>query len=314
MMNAPSGRAPAPLRLGVDLGGTKIAASLLAPDGSEVEVRRTPTPRDYDDLLRALRDLVDAIAPRGTPLGLGMPGSVSPSTGKVRNANLQALNGRDLEADLAAATGRQVRVANDADCFTLSEATDGAAAGARVAFGVIIGTGVGGGITVDGALLPGAGGTVGEWGHNPLPWPSAEESPGPACWCGLHGCIERWVAGPSFELQYRALAGADPDIAAPQIVARAGAGDVAAGQALDAYVDRLGRGLAVICNVIDPAVIVLGGGMSNVDALYDRLPDAIAPWVFTDRVVAKVVKNRWGDASGLRGAAWLWSKAAGASA
>ena len=309
MTSAPTGHAPAALRLGVDLGGTKIAASLLGPDGAEVDARRTPTPRDYDELMRVLRDFTDALAPRETPLGIGMPGSVSPSTGKVRGANLQYLNGRDLPSDLAVTTGRQVRVANDADCFTLSEATDGAAAGARVVFGVIIGTGVGGGITVDGALLPGAGGTAGEWGHNPLPWPTVEENPGPACWCGLHGCIERWVAGVSFELHYRALAGADPEIAAPEIVGRAGAGDAVAMQALDAYVDRLGRGLAVICNVIDPAVIVLGGGMSNVDALYERLPDAIAPWVFTDRVVAKVVRNRWGDASGLRGAAWLWSKA-----
>ncbi|MBE7217453.1 MAG: ROK family protein [Caulobacteraceae bacterium] len=309
MSPSPSAHAPSALRLGVDLGGTKIAASLLAPDGSEVDARRTPTPSSYDELMRVLRDFADAIAPRETPLGLGMPGSVSPSTGRVRNANLQYLNGRDFPADLAVATGRQVRVANDADCFTLSEATDGAAAAARVVFGVIIGTGVGGGITVDGALLPGAGGTVGEWGHNPLPWPAPEETPGPACWCGQNGCIERWVAGTSFEIHYRALPGADPEIRAPEIVRRAERGDPAAAQALDAYVSRLGRGLASICNVIDPAVIVLGGGMSNVDVLYERLPDAISPWLFTDQPVVRVVKNRWGDASGLRGAAWLWSSA-----
>ncbi len=297
-----------PPLLGVDLGGTKIAAAVLSPGGAVGEQRRTPTPAGYDDLLVALRDLADSLAPdRDTPLGLGMPGSVSPSSGRVRNANLTYLNGRDFPADLEAATGRRVRVANDADCFTLSEAVDGAAAGARVVFGVIIGTGAGGGVTVDGALLPGAGGIAGEWGHVPLPWPTVEENPGPACWCGLHGCLERWVSGPGFEDDHRRRPGADGSLRAPAIVARAAQGDPAARAALDAYVGRLGRGLAVICNILDPEVIVLGGGMSNVEALYARLPDAMAPYVFTDRPVARVVKNLHGDASGVRGAAWLWS-------
>ena len=300
----------AALRLGVDLGGTKIAGAVLGADGASVDARRTPTPGDYDTLVATLRDLASGLAPSGeTPLGVGMPGSVSPTTGKVRNANLQYLNGRDLRGDLQAATGRRVRIANDADCFALSEARDGAAAGARVAFGVIIGTGCGGGVTVDGALIPGAGGIAGEWGHIPLPWPTLGESPGPQCWCGLHGCLERWISGTGFTRDYRSRPGADLGLDAPQIVARAAQGEAAATAALDAYVDRLGRGLAVVCNIVDPAAIVLGGGMSNIEALYERLPGAIAPWVFTDRPVARVVKNRHGDSSGVRGAAWLWSAA-----
>lgn len=312
MSPADGGHVATALRLGVDLGGTKIAGAVLGPDGATLDERRTPTPGDYDALVRTLRDFAAGLAPSGeTPLGIGIPGSVSPSTGKVRNANLQYVNGRDLPGDLQAATGRRVRIANDADCFALSEAVDGAAAGARVAFGVIIGTGCGGGVTVDGGLIPGAGGIAGEWGHIPLPWPTPEESPGPRCWCGLHGCLERWVSGPGFEHDHRTRPGADPALDAPQIVARAAEGDPVAAAALDAYVDRLGRGLAVICNVIDPAVIVLGGGMSNVEALYDRLPAAIAQRVFTDRLVVRVVKNRHGDSSGVRGAAWLWSTAPG---
>lgn len=311
-MNAPSGLHGTPaLRLGVDLGGTKIACAALAPDGAVAARRRTATPQAYDAVLRTLRDLAEALDPGGaTPLGVGIPGSVSPATGLVRNANLQALNGRDLRADLQAAAGRPVRLANDADCFTLSEATDGAGAGARIVFGVIVGTGVGGGVAIDGALIPGAGGIAGEWGHIPLPWPTPEESPGPRCWCGLHGCLERWVSGTGFEADHRRRPGADPALAGPEIVARAAAGDPVATAALDAYVHRLGRGLALVCNLVDPAAIVLGGGMSNVEPLYARLPAAIAPWVFTDRPVARVLKNRHGDDSGVRGAAWLWSEPA----
>ena len=308
MSDPQGGPAAGALRLGVDLGGTKIAGAARGPDGSVARQERVATPGGYDALIPALRDLADAVAPsRETPLGIGIPGSVSPSSGRVRNANLTYVNGRDLKGDLEAATGRQVRIANDADCFALSEAVDGAAAGARVAFGVILGTGCGGGVTVDGALIPGASGIAGEWGHVPLPWSTPEEHPGPDCWCGLKGCMERWMAGTAFERDYRARPGADPAIRAPEIVALAAAGDAIATAALDAYVSRLGRGLAMICNVIDPAVIVLGGGMSNVDVLYDRLPDAISPYVFTDRAVARVVKNRHGDTSGVRGAAWLWS-------
>ena len=296
-------------RLGIDLGGTKIAAALLLPDGSAGEERRVATPPDYEGVVRAIRDLADAVAPsRETPLGLGIPGSVSPASGRIRNANTTFLNGRDLLGDLQAATDRKVRIANDADCFALSEAVDGGAAGARVAFGVIIGTGVGGGVAVDGALIPGAGGIAGEWGHIPLPWATEGELPGPKCWCGLTGCMEQWASGPAFERDYAARSGVEGR-RAPEIVARIDGGDAHAAAALDAYVSRLGRGPAVICNVIDPAVIVLGGGMSNVEALYASLPDAIAPFVFSDRSVARVVRNRHGDASGLRGAAWLWNAA-----
>jgi fructokinase len=297
------------LRLGVDLGGTKIAGAALSAEGAIVDSRRVATPSSYDELVGALRDVADALAPnRGTPLGLGIPGSVSPSSGRVRNANLTFVNGRDLQGDVASATGRRVRIANDADCFALSEATDGAARGARVAFGVIVGTGVGGGVTVDGALLPGASGIAGEWGHLPLPWPSPEEAAAaPPCWCGLRGCMEQWVSGRAFARDYAARPGARPGADAPAIVAQVAEGEPAAVAALDAYVSRLGRGLAMVCDLVDPAVIVLGGGMSNVEALYARLPEAIAPFVFTDRPCVRVVRNAHGDASGVRGAAWLWS-------
>ena len=290
-------------RLGVDLGGTKIEAAVLDQAGVLGERRRLPTPRDYDGLVRAVRELADASAMRDTPLGLGMPGSISPATGLVRGANTTFLNGRDLARDLAQATGRRVRLANDADCFALSEARDGAAAGGRVAFGVILGTGCGGGVVVDGALLPGAGGIAGEWGHTPLPWSTPEEHPGPTCWCGRRGCMEMWVSGPAFER--------DGGAPSRELAAAAAAGEPVAAAALGRYVSRLARGLAGVCDIVDPAVIVLGGGMSNVDALYPAVEHALGPHVFTDHPVARVVKNRWGDSSGVRGAAWLWPEADG---
>ena len=285
-------------RLGVDLGGTKIEAAVMTADGAIGERRRTPTPHDYDGLVRAVAELATAVATPATPLGIGIPGSPSPSTGLVRGANTTFLNGRDLGKDLAAATGRRVRVANDADCFALSEATDGAAAGAEVAFGVIIGTGCGGGVVVNGALVPGAGGIAGEWGHTPLPWASGEEHPGPMCWCGRRGCMEQWVSGPAF-----ARDGGAPS---EELGERAAAGEPQAVAALQRYVSRLARGLAVVCDIVDPAVIVLGGGMSNLDALYPAVERGMGPHTFTDAPVAKVVRNRWGDSSGVRGAAWLW--------
>ena len=294
-------------RLGVDLGGTKMAGSLLMPDGAVGAGRRAATPRDYDSLLREFRDLADALAPsRATPVGVGAPGSISPSSGRMRNCNLTFVNGQDLRADLETATGRRVRLANDADCFTLSEASDGAAAGARVVFGVILGTGVGGGIAVDGRLLPGAGGTAGEWGHTPLPWPDRLEAAGPRCWCGQVGCLEQWVSGPGLERDYASRFSAEPGLRAPDIVLRAEQGDPLAAAALDVYLDRLGRGLAVICNVLDPEVIVLGGGLSNLQLLYTRLPQVISGRMFTDRLAVRLARNRHGDASGVRGAAWLW--------
>lgn len=291
------------LRLGIDLGGTKIEAALLDGAGTVVRRERTPTPRDYDGLLRAVRGLADAAAPPGTPVGVGIPGSLSPATGLVRGANTTFLNGRDLRGDLQAAADRPVRVANDADCFALSEATDGAGAGARIVFGVILGTGCGGGVVVEGRLLPGTGGFAGEWGHTPLPWSQADEHPGPRCWCGRLGCMEQWVSGPAFARDDGR--GLEPG----EIAARAAAGEAPAVASLARYVSRLARGLAVVCDIIDPAVIVLGGGMSRTEALYPAVERALGPHTFTDAPVARVVRNRHGDSSGVRGAAWLWPPA-----
>ena len=290
-------------RLGVDLGGTKIEAAAMAADGALGERRRVATPHDYDGLVRAVAGLAEAVAAPATPLGIGIPGSLSPATGLIRGANTTFLNGRDLARDLAEATGRRVRIANDADCFALSEATDGAAQGAKVAFGVILGTGCGGGVVVEGRLLPGAGGIAGEWGHTPLPWAEGDEHPGPRCWCGRLGCMEQWVSGPAFARD----GGAPPQ----ELAERAAAGEPTAAAALARYVSRLARGLAVVCDIVDPAVIVLGGGMSNVAALYPAVEQALGPHTFTDAPVAKVVKNRWGDSSGVRGAAWLWPHPSG---
>jgi fructokinase len=296
----PGGAAGA-VRLGVDLGGTKVSAALLSREGAVLARERVPNPGVYDGLLVAIRDLCDATAPRAVPLGIGIPGSISPATGLVRNCNSTFVNGRDLAADLTAATGRHVRLANDANCFALSEATDGAAADANCVFGVIIGTGVGGGVVVDGRLVNGAGGIAGEWGHIPLPWPAASETPGLGCWCGLHGCMETWVSGVALERDY-----GQPGIRVPEIAARAQDGEPGARAALDRYVSRLGRGLALICNVLDPEVIVLGGGVSNLELLYDALPGVMRPYLFTDHPANRVVRNHHGDDSGVRGAAWLW--------
>ncbi|MGC1301403.1 MAG: ROK family protein [Caulobacteraceae bacterium] len=290
------------IRLGVDFGGTKIEAATLDMDGRVLRTLRVANPGGYDAAIEAVRDLANVLSPAGTPIGLGGPGSPSPATGLIRNANSTWLNGRNFAADLGAATGRAVRVANDANCFALSEAVDGAAAGARVVFGVIVGTGVGGGIVVDGQLMTGAGGVAGEWGHIPLPWAQPDEHPGPKCWCGLHGCMETWASGPALERDY------GQGVRAQEIVARARSGEGAARAALDRYISRLGRGLAAICNILDPDAIVLGGGMSNVEELYVALPGVMAPYLFTDRPEVRVVRNRHGDASGVRGAAWLWPR------
>ncbi len=288
-------------RLGLDLGGTKIAAALLDAQGRVVRDTRAKTPGAYDALVRTVREMCDALADPQAPFGMGIPGSVSPTTGLVRNCNATFVNGRDLRRDLAQATGRPVRLANDANCFALSEAVDGAAAGSPSVFGVIIGTGVGGGIVLDGALVEGAGGLAGEWGHIPLPWAQdGERAPRP-CWCGLDGCMETWASGPALERDH----GAD-GVRAPEIVSLARAGDTTAAAALRRYVARLGRGLALICNVLDPRDIVLGGGMSNIDELYEQLPQAMAPYLFTDRPAGRIVRHSHGDASGVRGAAWLW--------
>ncbi|MBM3570107.1 MAG: ROK family protein [Alphaproteobacteria bacterium] len=291
------------MRIGVDLGGTKIEAIALADDGAIAFRRRIDTPRAYRPTIEAIAALVaeaDGAIGHRVPIGVGIPGTLSPATGLVKNANSTWLNGQALDRDLAAALGRQVRLANDANCFALSEASDGAGAGARIVFGVIIGTGCGGGIVVDGKILTGPHAVAGEWGHTPLPWMTPEEYPGPQCWCGKRGCIETFVSGTGLGRDH------GHGLSAQEIVARADSGDVAASAALDRYVDRLGRGLAVIADILDPDAIVLGGGMSKLDRLYRDLPPAMARHVVGGGYQARILPPRHGDASGVRGAAWLW--------
>ena len=295
------------IRVGVDFGGSKIKAAALSPDGRFLARVRRANPRDYDAALDVVCDLVNAVEAQAGAvgcIGVGMPGSISPRTGLVRNANSVWLNGKPFLEDLERVVDRPVRLANDANCFTLSEATDGAGAGANAVFGVILGTGCGGGLAVNGRLIAGANGIAGEWGHNPLPWPSDEEIHAPRCWCGKAGCLELYVSGTGFEADYRRRAG--KALAADSIVDAMRDGDVSARRAFDRYVDRLGRGLAQVCNLIDPGVIVLGGGMSNVDELYAALPDAIAAHVFSDVFQTPIRRALHGDSSGVRGAAWLW--------
>lgn len=294
------------VRIGIDLGGTKIEAIALDADGRERFRRRVPTPRgSYDATLEAIAALVAdaerATAP-GASVGLGIPGAISPATGLIKNANSTWLNGRSLKEDLERRLARSVRLANDANCFALSEAVDGAGAGARVVFGVIIGTGTGGGIVVDGRVLVGANAVAGEWGHNPLPWPHDEERPGPSCYCGRSGCIETFLSGPGFSRDDAP----DGHTRAPEeIAAAAAAGEPRAIASLDRYTSRMARALASVINVLDPDVIVLGGGLSNIAALYEQVPSRWGAWVFSDRVATKLLPARHGDASGVRGAAWL---------
>lgn len=304
------------LRLGVDLGGTKIEAIALDPAGKVLARRRSATPTgDYPGTIAAIaelvgrveRELVGSGAAR-TTIGVGIPGSISPATGLVKNANSTWLIGRPLDRDLAAALGRPVRVANDANCFAVSEATDGAAAGRRNVFGVIIGTGVGGGMVVDGRPVVGRNAIAGEWGHNPLPWPRDDERPGLPCYCGRSGCLEKYLSGPGLVADYRAAAGpAAGDVSTAEAVAQAAAaGDPLAEAALARYEERLARGLASVINVLDPDVIVLGGGLSNLTRLYARVPELWRAYVFSDRVDTELLPPRHGDSSGVRGAAWLW--------
>lgn len=294
------------MRLGVDFGGTKIEAAALDARGGFLARVREPNPGAYDAALETVGRLVARIdgGDAGLPVGICGPGSISPATGRMRNANSVWLNGRPFREDLEAFLGRPVRFANDADCFTLSEAADGAAAGAGVVFGAILGTGVGGGVVVDGRLVSGRNGVGGEWGHAPLPWPTPDEAVRADCWCGRAMCMETFVSGTGFRADHarstgRALTG-------EEIAAAAAAGDPEASASLDRYIDRLGRGLAMICDVIDPDAIVLGGGMSNVAGLYARLPDAIGRRVFSDVFTTPVLKAVHGDSSGVRGAARLW--------
>lgn len=301
-------RRGSPIRIGVDLGGTKIETIALGTDGQVLDRRRVATPRDdYRATVRAVAALVTAVE-RDLGLagrvGVGIPGTLSRATGLVKNANSTWLNGRPLDRDLSAALDRPVRLQNDANCFAVSEASDGAAAGAAVVFGVILGTGVGAGIVIDGRPIDGPNGIAGEWGHNPLPWPADDERPGPACYCGLHGCIETFLSGPGFAAGYRRETGRD--LAPRELAAAAAAGDATAAGHLGSYVDRLARGLAHVINILDPDVIVLGGGMSNLEVLYQAVPARWGRYVFSDRVDTRLVPPRHGDSSGVRGAAWLW--------
>lgn len=296
------------MRIGIDLGGTKIEVIALDEQHAVRARYRTNTPRhDYAGTLRAIAALVAQVesetGKRGT-VGVGTPGSLSPLTGHMRNANSVWLNGKPLDKDLTETLDRPVRLANDADCFALSEAVDGAGSGARSVFGVIVGTGTGGGIVVDGCLLAGPNRIAGEWGHNPLPWPLPEELPGPECYCGKHGCIETFLSGPGLAAGFLVTTGRELDTA--EIVAASEAGDTEAEVTLRRYEDRMARALAGVMNIIDPDVIVLGGGLSNLDRLYRRVPALIGRYLFSDGARVDLRPPMHGDSSGVRGAAWLW--------
>ncbi|MGE4480290.1 ROK family protein [Acidocella sp.] len=292
-------------RIGIDLGGTKTEIMVLGADGAPLLRRRRPTPSGYEAALRAIADLVDEAEQQtgpGATVGVGIPGCISPATGLVKNANSNALNGHAFDRDLSALLKREVRVANDANCFALSEATDGAAAGHAVVFGVIIGTGTGAGIVVNGRILEGRHRLAGEFGHTPLPWPRAEDLPARPCWCGQTGCLELYLCGPALA---RECDGPGHDDAST-LPRRAAAGEANARAALERHAGRMARALASITNLLDPDCIVLGGGLSNMDHLYTVLPELMRPYIFSDHVAPNIVKAKHGDSSGVRGAAWLW--------
>jgi len=298
-----------PMRIGIDLGGTKVEAIALASDGAEMLRTRVAAPQgDYQATINCINDLVAHVEQEtgqtGT-VGLAMPGAVSPATGLIKNANSTWLNGMPLNKDLTKALGREVRLANDANCFSLSEAVDGAAKDASIVFGVIIGTGCGGGIVIDRRPLVGMHSIGGEWGHNPLPHPSAHEhAHAPACYCGQQGCMETWVSGPGMAADHLAIAG--QTLTAQEIAEQAAAGNSQAHDTLIRFADRMARGLAGVINVLDPDAIVLGGGLSNIDVIYELIPPRLSAYVFSDRVDVPILRNVHGDASGVRGAAWLW--------
>ena len=296
------------IRIGIDLGGSKIAGVALDDQGVTVASRTTPAPRgSYQGTISGIAEIVGSMEDEigaDASVGVGIPGSISPSSGKVQNANSTWLNGRPLDQDLSRRLNRPVRIANDANCFALSEALDGAGRGAGTVFGVILGTGCGGGLVVDGKLVNGPMGIGGEWGHNPLPWAEAHETPGPQCWCGRHGCIETWVSGPALSIDHERVNG--EKISAQTIVERAASGDGSAQQSLDRHVSRLARALSGLVNIVDPEIIVLGGGLSQMNHLYERLPQQIAAHVFADKPIITLMPPHHGPASGVRGAAWLW--------
>jgi fructokinase len=296
---------PAPLRLGIDLGGTKTEIIALAPDGRVALRRRVETPKGYNGLLELLAELVSGteaeLGARGS-VGMAIPGTESSGTNLIKNANTTWLIGKPLRRDLERALGRRVRLANDANCFALSETSDGAAAGAATVFGVIAGTGVGAGVVVDGKVLGGAHGVGGEWGHIPLPAPSIEEvKTAPLCYCGKRGCLEVWCSGPGLSADFKRATGRDAS--AEEIAASDNAEERAA---MERWVDRFARALATMANILDPDVIVLGGGLSNIERLYRDLPPLVEKYAFNLGAPPRIVKNLHGDSSGVRGAAWLW--------
>lgn len=296
------------IQIGVDFGGTKVEAAALDASGKVLAKARVPNPGDYDKALQVVRDLVVGLEAKlgaRATVGVGAPGSISPTTGVMRNANSLYLNGRRFREDLSQVLVRPVRLANDANCLALSEAVDGAGAGAKVVFAIILGTGCGGGLVVDGRLVEGENGIAGEWGHIPLPWPTVEEREGPRCWCGQSGCLEMWVSGTGLRRDFQAVTGLAHS--GEEIISAWRAGDPQASAAFDRLIDRLGRAVAVLCNIVDPDAIVLGGGLSNVPEISQRLPELVAARVFSDRWSAQIKPALWGDASGVRGAARLWS-------
>lgn len=296
------------MRIGVDLGGTKIEIAVLDAQGQIALRERFPSVQsDYPGTISAVRDgVLRAEAQLGVrcSVGIGIPGTISPSRGVVKNANSTWLNGKPFDVDIAEALQRPVRVANDANCFALSEAVDGAGSGKRVVFGVILGTGVGGGIAVNASILMGPNAIAGEWGHNPLPWPDPDEVPGRACFCGKHGCVETWLSGPALSVEFTRVSGRK--LTGLEVAALAQQGDFDANALLARYEERLAKALAHLVNVLDPDIIVLGGGLSNLDRLYKNVAPKLARFAFSDTVETPIVRNRWGDSSGVRGAAWLW--------
>ena len=298
------------LRLGIDLGGTKIEIIALDAMGAELYRQRVATPQgDYHATLNAIAILVNTVeqklAARGT-VGIGTPGSISHATGRLKNSNSVCLNNQPLVQDLEALLARPVRISNDANCFALSEATDGAAAGAEVVFGVIVGTGTGAGIVVRGHVLDGPNSIAGEWGHNPLPWPQEHERPGAKCYCGQHGCIETFLSGPGITRDHQHSTGMHSEV--QEMVVRAAQGDAACEATLQRYEDRMARALAHVINILDPHAIVLGGGLGNIARLYNNVPRVWGKYVFSDRVDTRLLPPKFGDASGVRGAAWLWNE------
>jgi fructokinase len=295
------------VQIGVDFGGTKIEAAALSSEGAFLARVRAPNPGSYDAALHTVGTLIaEAESAAGVPgtIGIGVPGSISPRTHVMRNANSVWLNGRNLREDLSALLQRPIRLANDANCLALSEALDGAAAGSKITFAVILGTGCGGGLVVNGSLIEGANGISGEWGHIPLPWPQEDEGDGPLCWCGQRGCLETWISGSGLERDYGVRSGVAHT--GEEIIRLMRHGDTAARASFDRYLHRLGRALAVVCNVVDPDTIVFGGGLSNVTEIYTALPPIIGEHVFSDSYSTHLAPARWGDSSGVRGAARLW--------